>query len=206
MRERGRKKGKASVGKEESSGGNGEGNSVKDPKLNVQAEGGKGFVFGQKAEEMRSAESDPSKTTQGLKGSAPPLSYRDKLLSPGCTGFLVQHAEEDDIMTGWKAYFQKMNEQEDQHAKDESDDDDEDLMTRRMEGKPGKLSFTPDEYTSWCLPWMNSLIIKVLGASFPTYVIRDRINRMWRPKDPLKLIPLNNGYFIVSFSNKEDRS
>ncbi|KAI9111593.1 hypothetical protein K1719_017283 [Acacia pycnantha] len=29
---------------------------------------------------------------------------------------------------------------------------------------------------------------------------------MWRPKDPLKLIPLNNGYFIVSFSNKEDRA
>ncbi|KAI9122995.1 hypothetical protein K1719_005884 [Acacia pycnantha] len=28
---------------------------------------------------------------------------------------------------------------------------------------------------------------------------------MWRPKDPLKLIPLSNGYFIVSFSNKEDK-
>ncbi|KAI9088987.1 hypothetical protein K1719_029266 [Acacia pycnantha] len=28
---------------------------------------------------------------------------------------------------------------------------------------------------------------------------------MWRPKDPLKLIPLSNGYYIVSFSNKEDR-
>ncbi|KAI9125946.1 hypothetical protein K1719_003364 [Acacia pycnantha] len=33
----------------------------------------------------------------------------------------------------------------------------------------------------------------VMGASFPTYVIRDRINRMWRPKDALKLIPLSNG-------------
>ncbi|KAI9108820.1 hypothetical protein K1719_020125 [Acacia pycnantha] len=28
---------------------------------------------------------------------------------------------------------------------------------------------------------------------------------MWRLKDPLKLIPLSNGYYIVSFSNKEDR-
>ncbi|KAI9112343.1 hypothetical protein K1719_016866 [Acacia pycnantha] len=26
-----------------------------------------------------------------------------------------------------------------------------------------------------------------------------------RPKNPLKLIPLSNGYYIVSFSNKEDR-
>ncbi|KAI9118524.1 hypothetical protein K1719_010856 [Acacia pycnantha] len=51
---------------------------------------------------------------------------------------------------------------------------------------------------------MNSLIIKVLGASFPTYIIHDQINRIWRPKDPLKLIPLSNDYFIVSFSNKQD--
>ncbi|KAI9115348.1 hypothetical protein K1719_013667 [Acacia pycnantha] len=28
---------------------------------------------------------------------------------------------------------------------------------------------------------------------------------MWRPKDPLKIIPLSNGYYTVSFSNKEDR-
>ncbi|KAI9110195.1 hypothetical protein K1719_018637 [Acacia pycnantha] len=28
---------------------------------------------------------------------------------------------------------------------------------------------------------------------------------MWRPKDPLKIIPVNSGYYIVSFSNKEDR-
>ncbi|KAI9113625.1 hypothetical protein K1719_015552 [Acacia pycnantha] len=28
---------------------------------------------------------------------------------------------------------------------------------------------------------------------------------MWRPKDPLKLTPISNGYYIVSFSNKEDR-
>ncbi|KAI9119913.1 hypothetical protein K1719_009302 [Acacia pycnantha] len=67
------------------------------------------------------------------------------------------------------------------------------------------LKFTADEYAAWCLPWTNSLIIKVLGAHFPLYVIRDRINRMWRPKNPLKLIPLSNGYYIVSFSNKEDK-
>ncbi|KAK4270040.1 hypothetical protein QN277_023126 [Acacia crassicarpa] len=93
-----------------------------------------------------------------------------------------------------------------EHQNDLEDlDEEENETTRRMEGKPGRLRFTSDEYTAWCLPWMNSLIIKVLGAHFPTYVIRDRINRMWRPKDALKLIPLSNGYYIVSFSNKEDR-
>ncbi|KAI9082694.1 hypothetical protein K1719_035268 [Acacia pycnantha] len=76
---------------------------------------------------------------------------------------------------------------------------------KQLEGGPGVLSFTAEKYSTWCLPWMNSLIIKVMGASFPTYIIRDRVNRMWRPKDPLKLIPLSNGYYIVSFSTKEDR-
>ncbi|KAI9076290.1 hypothetical protein K1719_041715 [Acacia pycnantha] len=46
--------------------------------------------------------------------------------------------------------------------------------SKRTEGKPGKLAFTAEEYSACCLPWMNSLIIKVLGASFPTYVIRDQ--------------------------------
>ncbi|KAI9086799.1 hypothetical protein K1719_031393 [Acacia pycnantha] len=87
----------------------------------------------------------------------------------------------------------------------EETEDEGTQIEQRQEGRAGVLTFTADEYATWCLPWMNSLIIKVLGTSFPTYLIRDRINRMWRPKDPLKLIPLSNDYYIVSFSNKEDR-
>ncbi|KAI9119659.1 hypothetical protein K1719_009535 [Acacia pycnantha] len=132
------------------------------------------------------------------------LSYRDKLLSPSCAGFLVNHSKEDDIVQGWKDYFHKMNENDARCDPDESVEE-ETQEERRLEGKPGVMKFTAEEYTAWCLPWMNSLIIKVLGASFQTYIIRDRINRMWRPKDPLKLVPLNNGYYIVSFSNKEDK-
>ncbi|KAI9092494.1 hypothetical protein K1719_027622 [Acacia pycnantha] len=97
-----------------------------------------------------------------------------------------------------------MNEEE-PHGDQEESDEEDNLMKTSLDGKPGKLWFSAEEYTTWCLPWMNSLIIKVLGANFPTYVIRNRINRMWHPKDALKLIPLTNGYYVVSFSNKEDR-
>ncbi|KAI9125728.1 hypothetical protein K1719_003146 [Acacia pycnantha] len=120
------------------------------------------------------------------------------------SGFLVKHSEEDDIVKGWRDYFHKMNEKE-PHLDPEEASEEDTPMEARLEGKPGKLCFSAEEYTNWCLPWMNSVIIKVMGASFPTYVIRDRINRMWRPKDALKLIPLSNGYYVVSFSNKEDR-
>ncbi|KAI9105038.1 hypothetical protein K1719_022754 [Acacia pycnantha] len=184
-------------------GGDGDGDGKKKPTQSAHGVDEKGFAFGKKAEERRNGEGSLAGNTSNLKSNDPKLSYRDKLLSPGCARFLVKHAEEDDIMHGWKDYFHKMNEQE-PHGDVEETDEEENETTRRMEGKPRKLCFTAEEYSTWCLPWMNSLIIKVLGANFPTYVIRDCINRMWRPKDALKLIPLSNGYYIVSFSNKED--
>ncbi|KAI9074508.1 hypothetical protein K1719_043507 [Acacia pycnantha] len=64
---------------------------------------------------------------------------------------------------------------------------------------------TEAQYTAWCKPWMNSLIVKVLGLSIPKHVLFDRVRRMWKPQQPLKVVPLNNDYYIVSFSNKEDR-
>ncbi|KAI9080570.1 hypothetical protein K1719_037431 [Acacia pycnantha] len=66
------------------------------------------------------------------------------------------------------------------------------------------LSMTSEQYTSWCKPWMNSIIIKVLGLSVPKHVLIDRVRRMWKPKQPLKVVPLSNEYYIVSFSSKED--
>ncbi|KAI9121850.1 hypothetical protein K1719_007240 [Acacia pycnantha] len=203
---RGWKKGKESGGTEGSGGGDGDGDGGKGPVKGVKGDGEKVFTFGKTHEGEKSAEGGPIRTTMaGSKNGAPSFSYRDKLLSPGGAGFLVQHSEDDDIMQGWKDYFHKMNEKDYQCEAEESENEDN-LDARRMEGKPGKLNFTAEEYAAWCTPWMNSLIIKILGATFPTFVIRDRINRMWRPKDPLKLIPLSNGYFIVSFSNKEDRA
>ncbi|KAI9121291.1 hypothetical protein K1719_008324 [Acacia pycnantha] len=66
------------------------------------------------------------------------------------------------------------------------------------------LSVTSEQYTTWCKPWMNSLIIKVLGLSISKHVLIDRVWRMWKPQQPLKVIPLSNYYYIVSFSSKED--
>ncbi|KAI9114885.1 hypothetical protein K1719_013898 [Acacia pycnantha] len=201
VREKGKGKGKESGGKEGSGGGDGEGDGGQATKLGGE---GKGFSFGPGVKPLRNGGGSTKGGSASMPNGAPSLSYRDKLLSPGCAGFLVKHSEEDDIVKGWRDYFHKMNEEESQGDREESDEEDIPMKTN-SDGKPGKLRFSAEEYTAWCLPWMNSLIIKVLGANFPTYVIRDRINRMWRPKDALKLIPLSNGYYVVSFSNKEDR-
>ncbi|KAI9120919.1 hypothetical protein K1719_007952 [Acacia pycnantha] len=133
------------------------------------------------------------------------LSYREKLLSPGNLGFLVSHEEADDIVKGWKGYFAK------NHAEAESGMDGEDVSGHEddMGDTPSSrypvLSMTSEQYSSWCKPWVNSLIIKVLGVSVPKHLLMDRVRRMWKPKQPLKVVPLSNEYYIVSFSSKEDR-
>ncbi|KAI9108939.1 hypothetical protein K1719_020244 [Acacia pycnantha] len=81
---------------------------------------------------------------------------------------------------------------------------DEDVPNDTLSEYP-VLSMTEAQYTAWCKPWMNSLIVKVLGLSIPKHVLFDRVRRMWKPQQPLKVVPLNNDYYIVSFSNKEDR-
>ncbi|KAI9116613.1 hypothetical protein K1719_012271 [Acacia pycnantha] len=79
--------------------------------------------------------------------------------------FLVKHSEEEDIVQGWKDYFHRMNEQDVQCDSVEPNDE-EHQTSRRVEGKPGALKFTAEEYSAWCLPWMNSLIIKRWRPNF----------------------------------------
>ncbi|KAI9116647.1 hypothetical protein K1719_012305 [Acacia pycnantha] len=52
---------------------------------------------------------------------------------------------------------------------------------------------------------MNSLIVKLLGKSVNVGFMRFRMERMWASKGPLRVTPLNNGYFLVSFSSTGDR-
>ncbi|KAI9127684.1 hypothetical protein K1719_000677 [Acacia pycnantha] len=203
-REGDRKQRAESGGKEGSGGGDGEGDGGNPSFKGNHQGGGPSFTSGRVDVKLKSKIVGHNESGARVQSGPSSRSYRDKLLSPGCAGFLIKHSEEDDIMQGWKDYFHKMNEK-DVSCDSEESEKEETQEARRLEGKPGTIKFSAEEYTAWCLPWMNSLIIKVLGASFPTYIIRDRINRMWRPRDPLKLIPLNNGYYIVSFSNKEDK-
>ena len=89
--ERGRKQG---GGLEGSGGGDGEADGKKTSEQCGLAEGGQSFAFGQVPEKQKASVGASPRD----KSSAPKLSYRDKLLSPGCAGFLVKHSEDDDIV------------------------------------------------------------------------------------------------------------
>ncbi|KAI9109190.1 hypothetical protein K1719_019813 [Acacia pycnantha] len=75
----------------------------------------------------------------------------------------------------------------------------------RQTGKLPNLQVNAEEYDSWCKPFMNSLIVKLLGKTVNVGFMRLRMERMWAAKGPLRVTPLSNGYFLVSFSSTEDR-
>ncbi|KAI9082807.1 hypothetical protein K1719_035137 [Acacia pycnantha] len=132
------------------------------------------------------------------------ISFKEKLLSLGGLGFLVSHEEEDDIVSGWRGFFAKKNVEMESADSSNGARKEEDRCNDPLSKYP-VLSMTEAQYTAWCKPWMNSLIVKVLGLPIPKYVLFDRVRRMWKPQQPLKVVPLSNDYYIVSFSNKEDR-
>lgn len=128
------------------------------------------------------------------------ISYKEKLLAVSGAGYLMQHDEEEDIVNGWKAFFAKGNEGTEGGNDVCCNEEDEEVLE-----KYPKLNVTQDQYSAWCKPWMNSLIFKVLGKSVPKHVLIDRVRRMWKPQQPMKVLPLSNDFFIASFSNREDR-
>lgn len=137
-----------------------------------------------------------------------PSSYKDKLLSLGDSGFLVTNMAASEAMNGWRDYFEKMSEK--QKLAETQDEDgliDESVVENwSSKGKLPSLQVSAEEYEAWCKPYSKSLIVKLMGKSFSMNFLKQRIEKMWgRPGNPIKVMPLSNGYLIVSFTTEADR-
>lgn len=92
-------------GKEGTGRGDGDGDGSKETTQHAHGIDGKGFAFGKMAKERKSGEGSSDGIKPNLTNSAPKLSYRDKLLSPGCVGFLVKHSRRMISCRGGKTTF-----------------------------------------------------------------------------------------------------
>ncbi|KAJ8762475.1 hypothetical protein K2173_007914 [Erythroxylum novogranatense] len=68
-----------------------------------------------------------------------------------------------------------------------------------------KILFSDAELETLCQNWRSAIIIKVMGRTVGYVTLRRCLLQIWNPKGELELIDLPNDYFIVKFSNKEDR-
>lgn len=54
-------------------------------------------------------------------------------------------------------------------------------------------------------PWRKGVIVKLLGRKIDYKALENRLKQMWVRKGIFTIIDLGDGYFIVTFSHKEDK-
>ncbi|KAI9104316.1 hypothetical protein K1719_022888 [Acacia pycnantha] len=82
--------------------------------------------------------------------------------------------EVDDIVHGWRGFFAQQNAKIENTARNVDTQREEDVDDKML-NKYLVLPVTQEQYTTWCRPLMNSLIIKVLGMSVQKHVLFDRV-------------------------------
>lgn len=91
------------------------------------------------------------------------------------------------------------------------DPEEEEIGVTVVEGKLGtydcpRFQLTEKEEERIRRPWLNAVIVKLLGRSIGYKALENRLKQMWVRMGVLNIIDLSNGYFLVDFSNKEDQS
>ncbi|XP_057432215.1 uncharacterized protein LOC130724967 [Lotus japonicus] len=61
-----------------------------------------------------------------------------------------------------------------------------------------------EEYSEWCRPWKNSLIVKLLGKKLGFRWMNQRLQRLWAREGEIKVMDLSEDYFLVRFSSEND--
>ncbi|GLU08867.1 hypothetical protein SLE2022_257510 [Rubroshorea leprosula] len=70
--------------------------------------------------------------------------------------------------------------------------------------KPIPKAFIPKEiWQKLCVPWRNSLIIKLLGKRIHYHLLCSRLSRVWQTKGGFEVIDIGNGYYVAKFSSPE---
>ena len=50
-----------------------------------------------------------------------------------------------------------------------------------------------------------SVVVKLLGRTIGYKALQNRIMALWKPSGEVRITDLDNGYFLVSLDNHEDR-
>ena len=79
-------------------------------------------------------------------------------------------------------------------TKDWISDDDEPLIEDELDS----------ECPSIRRPWKQTMIVKLLGRSIGFNLLLKKIKELWRPTTTIELVALDNRFFMVKFTARED--
>ncbi|XP_057443803.1 uncharacterized protein LOC130735952 [Lotus japonicus] len=60
-------------------------------------------------------------------------------------------------------------------------------------------------YTTICSPWVDCLVIKLLGKKIGYRILCERLRSLWMLTGSFEVIEVHNGYFFVKFDIPEDK-
>jgi hydrogenase maturation factor len=60
-------------------------------------------------------------------------------------------------------------------------------------------------FNDLCLPWQDSLVIKLLGKEIGFYQLNTRLRNLWKLTGGFELMDVVNGFFMVNFDLEEDK-
>ncbi|GKV23692.1 hypothetical protein SLEP1_g33394 [Rubroshorea leprosula] len=73
--------------------------------------------------------------------------------------------------------------------------------------KPIPKAYIPQEiWQRLCVPWKNSLIIKLLGKRINYHLLSSRLSREWQTEGEFTVIDIGQGYYVAKFSSSDDCS
>lgn len=90
----------------------------------------------------------------------------------------------------------------DDHHEDDTDDD---VGPEEEDGSP-RVLLTKEEKRQIRAPWRESLIVKLFGRSLVYRFFKQRLMALWRPLGTMECVDIGNGFFVVTFHNREDRT
>lgn len=67
-----------------------------------------------------------------------------------------------------------------------------------------KVFFDDKLFHDLCLPWNDALIVKLLSKNVGFLVMKDMLQKIWKPNSGFDLIDVGNGFFVVKFDKEDD--
>ena len=77
-------------------------------------------------------------------------------------------------------------------------------VTVRDDGTMPTIQFSKRIHDKLTKPWLNSVVVKLLGRSIGYKVLCNRLKVMWHMIQDFSVIDLENNYFLVRLHSLED--
>lgn len=68
-----------------------------------------------------------------------------------------------------------------------------------------QITLNEELFNSLCEPWRDALVIKLLGKFVGYKVLRERLQRLWKPSGGFDILDVDNGYYMVKFDLQADK-